>query len=68
MPVLARRSCKASRQYSASRRDGTTFVAGYELGGKVGLVIYMIQSDGTLDGTWTIDGVNAVGTEVLTPE
>jgi hypothetical protein len=48
-------------------RDGNAFSAGYELGGKVGLVIYMIQKDGTLDGTWTVAGVNAVGTEVLTP-
>ncbi len=48
-------------------RDGNAFTAGYELNGKVGLVIYLIQSDGTLDGTWTVAGVNAVGTEVLTP-
>ncbi len=48
-------------------RDGNAFTAGYELGGKVGLVIYMIQPDGTLDGRWTVAGVNAVGTEVLTP-
>ncbi|MBI1173036.1 hypothetical protein GC209_16715 [bacterium] len=49
-------------------RDGNAFTAGYELNGKVGLVIYMIQADGTLDGTWTVDGVNAVGSETLTPE
>ena len=48
-------------------RDGNAFSAGYELNGKVGLVIYLIQDDGTLDGTWTVAGVNAVGTEVLTP-
>jgi hypothetical protein len=49
-------------------RDGNAFAAGYELGGKVGLIIYLVQPDGTLDGTWTIAGVNAVGTEVLTPD
>ena len=49
-------------------RDGNAFTAGYELNGKVGLVIYLIQPDGTLDGSWTVDGVNAVGTEILTPE
>ena len=49
-------------------RDGNAFTAGYELGGKVGLVIYMVQADGTLDGTWTVAGVPAVGTEILTPE
>ena len=48
-------------------RDGNAFTAGYQLNGKVGLVIYLIQSDGTLDGTWTVAGVNAVGTEVLSP-
>jgi hypothetical protein len=49
-------------------RDGNAFSAGYELNGKVGLVIYLIQDDGTLDGTWTVAGVGAVGTEILTPE
>ena len=49
-------------------RDGNAFSAGYELNGKVGLVIYLIQADGTMDGTWTVAGLNAVGTEVLTPD
>ena len=48
-------------------RDGNAFVAGYELQGRVGLVIYLIQPDGTLEGTWTVAGLNATGTEVLTP-
>ena len=48
-------------------RDGNAFTAGYVLNGKVGLVIYLIQGDGSLRGTWTVDGVNAVGTENLTP-
>jgi hypothetical protein len=49
-------------------RDGNAFTAGYVLNGKVGLVIYLIQADGSLRGTWTVDGVNAVGTETLTPD
>lgn len=49
-------------------RDGNAFAAGYELNGKVGLVIYLVQADGRLEGTWTIAGLNAVGTEVLTPD
>ena len=49
-------------------RDGNAFTAGYELGGKIGLVIYLIEDNGTLDGTWTVAGVNAVGTEILTPD
>lgn len=48
-------------------RSSNAFAAGYQLNGKVGLVIYLIQPDGTLNGTWTIDGLNATGTEVLTP-
>ena len=48
-------------------RDGNAFTAGYVLNGKVGLVIYLIQDDGSLQGTWTVDGLNAVGTETLTP-
>ena len=49
-------------------RDGNAFAAGYELNGKVGLVIYLIKANGTLDGTWTVAGVNATGTEILTPD
>lgn len=48
--------------------DEQTLAAGYELNGKVGLVIYRIHKDGTLDGTWTVAGVNAVGAEYLTPQ
>ena len=49
-------------------REGNALTAGYELKGKIGLVIYLIQKDGTLEGTWTLAGVNAVGTENLTPD
>ena len=49
-------------------RSGNAFAAGYELDGKVGLVIYLIEPDGTLNGTWTVAGLNANGTEVLTPD
>ena len=48
-------------------RNGSALAAGYELNGAVGLVIYLIEPDGTLNGTWTVAGLNAVGTEVLTP-
>ncbi len=48
-------------------RSSNAFAAGYELNGAVGLVIYRIEPDGTLHGTWTVAGLNAVGTEVLTP-
>ena len=49
-------------------RNGDAFAAAYVLGEAVGLVIYEVQSDGTLDGLWTIAGKEGTGTEVLTPE
>jgi len=48
-------------------RNGIAFAAGYVMGKDVGLVIYEIKSDGTLDGRWTIAGRNGVGTELLIP-
>lgn len=49
-------------------RSGNVFAAGYQLGDRVGMVIYRIQPDGSLDGLWTISGMDGAGTEVLTPE
>jgi len=49
-------------------RYGNAFAAGYEMGGAIGLVIYEIRDDGTLDGAWTVAGKTGSGTEVLTPQ
>lgn len=49
-------------------RSGNVFAAGYQLGDQVGMVIYRIQPDGSLDGLWTISRMDGVGTEVLTPQ
>jgi hypothetical protein len=49
-------------------RNGTAFAAGYVLGEKVGLIIYEMHDDGTLDGLWTIADQEGVGTELLTPK
>jgi hypothetical protein len=49
-------------------RSGNTFAAAYQLGDHVGLVIYEIQGDGSMRGTWTVADSPGVGTEVLTPE
>jgi len=49
-------------------RYGDAFAAGYELNGEIGLVIYQIMDDGSLDGVWTIAGQSGSGTEVLTPQ
>ena len=48
-------------------RNGSTFAAGYKLGNNVGLVIYDIKADGSLEGLWTIAEKSGVGTETLTP-
>ena len=49
-------------------RNGPAFSAGYELNGKVGLVIYQVFEDGHMEGLWTIAGTNGLGTEMLTPQ
>jgi hypothetical protein len=49
-------------------RNGDAFAAGYVLGEKVGLIIYEMNDDGTLDGLWTIADQEGVGTELLTPK
>ncbi len=48
-------------------RSGDAFSAAYVLGDLIGLVIYRIGNDGTLDGQWTVADTDGVGTEVLTP-
>lgn len=48
-------------------RNGIAFAAGYVLGNDIGLVIYEILEDGTLDGIWTVADRPGVGTEVLVP-
>ena len=49
-------------------RSGSSFAAGYASGETVGLVIYEIQSDGSLDGNWTIADQDGVGQERLIPQ
>jgi fructose-1,6-bisphosphatase len=45
-----------------------SFAAGYVMNGNsVGLVVYKVNSDGSLDGAWTITGQDGSGTETLTP-
>jgi len=45
-----------------------SFAAAYVLGDAVGLIVYEVQSDGSLHGAWTISGKDGSGTEVLTPQ
>ncbi|WP_417409929.1 hypothetical protein [Hoeflea sp.] len=45
------------------------FAAGYVFEtGAVGLVVYEVMEDGTLEGVWTIDGQSGSGTERLIPQ
>lgn len=48
-------------------RNGDSFAAGYVMGDKVGLVVYKLMPDGSMNGLWTIAGENGNGTEVLVP-
>jgi hypothetical protein len=48
-------------------RNRNAFSAAYRMQNVVGLVIYQVMPDGTLNGVWTIAGQPGAGTEVLTP-
>lgn len=49
-------------------RNGIAFSAGYVLGDSIGLLIYEIMDDGSMQGIWTVAGQDGTGTEVLTPQ
>ena len=49
-------------------RNGNAFSAGYSMGEAVGLVIYQVMDDGSMEGLWTIAGQPGTGTEKLTPQ
>ena len=49
-------------------RNDDSFAAAYKMkDGAVGLIIYKMDKDGTMDGIWTLSGKDGAGTEVLTP-
>ena len=48
-------------------RNGNAFSDGYVLGDAIGLVIYLVNDDGSMQGLWTIAGQEGSGTENLTP-
>jgi hypothetical protein len=49
-------------------RNNDAFAAAYVLGDSMGLVIYKVQQDGSMQGLWTLQGQPGTGTEVLTPK
>jgi hypothetical protein len=48
-------------------RNDDAFAAAYVLQDSVGLVIYKVKPDGSMEGLWTIQGEGGTGTETLTP-
>jgi hypothetical protein len=48
-------------------RNGQAFSAAYRLGNTVGLVIYQLNLDGSMQGLWTLADQNGVGQENLIP-
>lgn len=48
-------------------RNANAFTAAYSLKGKIGLVIYQIMNDGSMQGLWTLADTQGVGRETLVP-
>jgi hypothetical protein len=49
-------------------RQGNVLSAAYRLGNGIGLVVYRLNDDGSLDGTWSLAGQEGVGKERLVPQ
>lgn len=70
--VTSKNTCRISWNTGSTAtgicmRNGSSFSAAYVMGDAMGLVIYRLNSDGSLEGLWTIADEDGVGTEVLTP-
>ncbi len=48
-------------------RNGIAFSAAYVLGKEIGIVIYEVNNNGSMDGIWTIADTEGVGSESLIP-
>ncbi|MBW9065309.1 hypothetical protein JNB71_18560 [Rhizobium herbae] len=46
--------------------NGNAFAASYVLEDALGLIVYEVKGNGTLEGRWTITGKDGSGTETLT--
>jgi hypothetical protein len=66
-------TCRVHWDTGSTTSDGfcmlanKSLAAAYKLGDSVGLVLYELQSDGSLKGYWTIADKSGSGTETLTP-
>jgi hypothetical protein len=67
-------TCRIAWQTAGSRSEGmcmlsgNAFAAFYKLGSEYGLVIYELQTDGSLRGRWSVADKQGVGTELLVPQ
>lgn len=71
--VTSRNTCRitwstGSTSQGICMRNENAFTAAYALGDKIGLVIYELKPDGSMEGLWTIADQNGIGREVLTPQ
>lgn len=48
-------------------RNGNAFSAAYVQGDTLGLLVYEVKEDGSMEGIWTVTGQSGSGTEMLTP-
>jgi opacity protein-like surface antigen len=71
--VTSKNTCRISWTTGGSTsegicmRNGIAFAASYVLGKDVGLVIYEVNNNGSMDGIWTIADTEGVGSESLIP-
>ncbi len=71
--VSSKTTCRIAWQTGGTSSQGFCMLqdgalaAAYKLGSNVGLIIYKLQSDGVLEGIWTLADKDGAGTEVLTP-
>lgn len=57
----------ATSSFGICMRYDNAFAVGYQQGDAVGLGIYLVMEDGSLNGTWTVAGKEGSGSEILTP-
>jgi hypothetical protein len=70
--ILSNTTCKIEWDTGAPAsgpcmRVGDYVSAAYVMSGAVGIIMYRLNEDGSLDGIWTVSGLNGAGTEHLTP-
>ena len=58
----------ATESWGHCMKVGNFVSAGYILGEAIGIIMYMVNDDGSLDGYWTVSGKDGSGTEKLTPQ